>query len=1119
VQEVTVGAPGGEFYLIDRVHFRFAKFKVDATPDELRTGLESVYGAGTVQVTGGPGDFAGDKPYVVTFAGSMADQAVYPMEARYNPTAQGGFATVTEVTRGAADGQIVLTASNLGDADVNGEATPLEITDSLPHGLRAVAIEGLAGERYEAGGNRGPVECTLATLTCDFTGTLPPYDNMEIRISVVVEAGATSGAINKAHVAGGQAPSADVARPVALGTPAQFGVESYELSPEEEGGALDTQAGSHPFQLSTTLSVNQTGNATPVALPRDLHVRLPPGLIGNATSFPQCTLAAFLSKHEGSDACASRMAVGTAAVTVNEPHFVGVNTFTIPIFNLEPAVGEPARFGFFIPLNLTAVVLDTAVRTGGDYGVTVTVGNIPETASLLASQVTFWGVPGDPRHDNARGWGCLAVARGLAGRCDPLEEAHPPPLLTLPASCTGPLQSSVEADSWQQPGDFQSLAPIEPLPAMDGCNRLAFNPTISLATEGAAASSPTGMTVGVHVPQDASLAPTGLAEANVKDTTVALPAGIQLSPAAADGLLACSLGQVSLESAGESSCPDESKVATVEINTPLLTHPLTGYLYLAAQNANPFGSLVALYLVAEDPLSGVRVKLAGNVALNPQTGQITSTFENTPQLPFEDLKVRLFGGSRAPITTPAGCGSYTTNASFTPWSGNASVSSSSSFQINSGPNGRPCADHMPFSPSLAAGSTNLEAGAYTPFTVTMSREDGDQDLGGITMHMPEGVLGMVSSVTPCPEPQASQGTCGPESLIGHAVVSAGLGPDPYTITGQVFITGPYKGAPYGLSVVVPAKAGPFDLGEEVVRAAIYVDPHTSALTVVSDPLPHMKDGIPFQLKHVNVTIDRPGFTFNPTNCSQLQIAATLSSVEGTTAPASVPFEVANCATLPFKPRFTVVAGARTSKAGGASLHVRVTSGPGQANIAKVRVVLPKQLPSRLSTLHQACQESVFNANPASCPAGSVVGTAKAVTPVLRSPLTGPAYLVSHADEAFPGLVIVLQGEGITLSLDGTTDIKRGITSSTFNAVPDAPIKSFDLTLPAGPHSALAAYLPPKSRGSMCGQTLTMPTVIAAQNGAVIRQTTKIAVSGCTRHKKAKKARNGVKRASGKRRRR
>jgi hypothetical protein len=1011
------------------------------------------------------------------------------------------------------EGKIIVTATNLGDAEVNGAATPVTITDTLPQGTTATATSG-AGGLFS-----GEMECAQPAGPCTFTGTLPPYERLQLEITVKVQPNAPSHGTNTVAVEGGGAPSDSAASAITVdSSPTPFGIKGLELIPELDGGGLDSQAGSHPFQLTSTITFNQTDNPLkPPALPKDLNVHLPPGLVGNPTAFPQCADTQFARTFNFVNACPTSTAIGVADVTIVEPHFLGPEPVTVPVpvFNLKPAAGEPARFGF--EAIEVPVILDTAVRSGGDYGVTVDVHNIPQVAAFISSVVILWGAPGDKRHDQSRGWNCIDGGFwtfATEESCIPSGQPQPSPFLTLPTSCTGPLETTAEADSWTDPGNFGARSEYQ-LPqdsgghifGLGGCERLAFDPSIEVTPDGQSASTPTGLAVGIHVPQETTLTATGLAEADVKDTTLTLPEGVQINPASADGLDACSEAQVgfagfaaqtALFSADAVACPDAAKIGTVEIKTRLLPNPLLGGVYLASQNMNPFGSLLALYLVAEDRSSGVLVKLAGRVSLDPTTGRLTSTFENTPQLPFEDVKVRLFGGPRAPLSTPAFCGAYSTNASFRPWSGTPPATPSSGFEVKTGPHGSACANPLPFTPSLTAGSRNIQAGAFSPFVVTMSREDGNQNLGGIQLHMPPGLLGKLSAVTPCPEPKASQGTCGPESLIGHTVVSAGLGSNPYTVPGgQVFITGPYKGAPYGLSVAQPAKAGPFDVGGGpcdcvVVRAKIEIDPHTSALTVVSDPLPTILQGIPLQIKNVNVTVDRQGFVFNPTRCAQLPIGALLSSELGTIARLSVPFEAANCVALPFKPTFTALTQARTSKANGASLQVKVTSGPGQANIGKVKVDLPKQLPSRLTTLQKACQDVIFNANPASCPAGSVVGTATAVTPILKSPLTGPAYLVSHAAAAFPDLVIVLQGEGITLDLVGNTDIKKGITSSTFNAVPDAPVSTFDLVLPEGPHSALAA------NDNLCKTRLNMPTAITGQNGAVIKQRTRIAVSGCPR---------------------
>jgi hypothetical protein len=374
------------------------------------------------------------------------------------------------------------------------------------------------------------------------------------------------------------------------------------------------------------------------------------------------------------------------------------------------------------------------------------------------------------------------------------------------------------------------------------------------------------------------------------------------------------------------------------------------------------------------------------------------------------------------------------------------------------------------------------------------------------MQLPPGLAAVLASVTPCPEPQAAQGTCGPDSLIGHAISSSGLGADPFSLSGQVYLTGPYKDAPFGISIVTPAVAGPFHLGNVIVRSGIYVDRFTAVVTI-RGVVPTMvetgtsgKTGIPVQLHRTEVVVDRPNFQFNPTNCTPMSITGTLQGSQGGVENVHEPFQVTNCPNLQFKPTFEASTAAKTSKNNGASLIVKVTSpGLGQANIAKTKVALPIVLPSRLTTIQKACPDHVFEANPASCDEGSLIGTAKIYTPVFKNPLSGPAYLVSHGNAAFPDVEFVLQGEGLTIILDGQTDIKKGITTSTFNALPDAPFTKFETVLPEGPHSALAAT------ANLCTQKLIMPTTITGQNGDVINQSTHIAVTGCPKAKRPTRA--------------
>ena len=589
-----------------------------------------------------------------------------------------------------------------------------------------------------------------------------------------------------------------------------------------------------------------------------------------------------------------------------------------------------------------------------------------------------------------------------------------------------------------------------------------------------------------------------------------------------------------------SLCPDSSKIGTVNIASPLLPkgQDLEGSVYLAAQNANPFGSLIAMYMFVEDPISGSTIKLTGEVSLTA-TGQIVTTFKNTPDLPFENLEIHFFGGERAPLTTPSRCGTYTTTAMFTPWDGNAPVEATSSFQIEHGPDGGPCPGvggaPLPFAPTVNGGATNIQAGAFSPLTVTMSRKDGEQNLKSVEAKLPPGLSGVLTGVELCPEPRANEGLCGENTKVGEATVSVGVGGDPYTVSGgKFYLTGPYNGsggctvgtqgcAPFGLTFEVPAKAGPFDLernsanpaGEDacdcvVVRGKIELNPLTAAITITTNPpgspdsIPTSIEGIPLEIQHVNATTTRGDFQFNPTNCAKMALVGTVLLSEGGTSTISTPFQVTNCAALKFEPKFSVSTSGKTSKAKGASLTAKVTypnvpQGT-DADIAAAKFDLPKQLPSRLTTLQKACTAKQFEADPAGCPSESKIGYATVHTPILPVPLVGPAIFVSHGGEAFPSLTMVLQGDGVMIELVGTTFIsKAGITSTTFKTVPDQPFSSFELTLPEGKYSALAA------NGNLCtnASKLKMPTEFVAQNGAKIKQQTPIAVTGCPKVKAKK----------------
>jgi hypothetical protein len=1107
-----------------------AAIPAGASPGELESALAALpgVGAGNIEVTGPVGG-----PYRVMFKGSFAYRPVPAMQA-------GGSApvSVSELTKGRADGEIAVTAENLGDASVNAQTAPVTLADVLPPGLEAVGIAANEPAPEDSFNLAAPIPCSLASLSCSFTGFLAPYDLLEARIAVRVRPGASSTEQNTVRASGGRAPVASLNRSLRIGgQPSAYGVEDWRLRAEEEGGGFTTQAGSHPFQVTGTVMLNQgpdtnplsvqKASVEPVALSKDIITKIPAGLIGDPVPLPRCTATQFLTEvGDFGDECPQQTAIGVASVTVHEPAHVGYVNLAVPLFNLEPSYGEPARFGFFIPITNIPVVLDTSLRDGPgeDYGVNVTSTNISQLAGLTSVRVTLWGVPNDPRHDNSRGWACFHATRGTEGEssCKPSEEQHPPAFLTMPTSCNGPLASSAEADSWKEPGVFGSVGTSEPLQSLDGCGRLPFAPAMSAEPTTDRASAPSGLDFNLDFKDEGLTSSEGIAQSQLNKTVVKLPEGLTINPSAGVGLGGCTpedYARETVDSVAGEGCPNNSKLGTVEIETPLLTQKIHGSIYIAQPYDNPSDSLVALYVVAKNPEVGIIVKLAGKVEPNPVTGQLTTVFENNPQVAFSHFNFHFREGQQAPLISPQTCGTYTTQAALTPYSDLLTpLTVTSSFTVTKGFDGGACpSGGIPFNPGIEAGLLNNNAGAFSPFYLHLTRTDGEQYISGFSTNLPPGLTGNLTGIPFCPEAdiaaaRTKSGTaeeaspsCPVASQIGHTLVGTGVGAVLAEVPGKVYLAGPFHGAPFSLVAVTSAVVGPFDLGTVVLRFGLNIDPYTAQVSVSprsSEPIPTIIQGIVTHVRDIRVYIERPGnapFTLNPTSCNPMAIGSTLNSSLGASATVTSPFQAASCANLKFAPKFAVSTSGKTSKANGASLHVALTypSGPQgtYADIAKVKVELPKQLPSRLTTLQKACTAAQFEVNPAGCPSPSVIGSARVVVPNIPEPLVGPVYFVSHGGEAFPSLEVVLQGYGVKVILVGSTFIsKAGITSSTFKAVPDNPVSSFELTLPEGKYSALAAI------GSLCTQKLTMPTDFTGQNGMQANYKTAVSVTGCAKAK-------------------
>ena len=1052
----------------------------------------------------------------------------------------------------------MVTVTNSGSQATDG--TPVTITDTLPRGveLQSVLTPASGVGATKLGGVEWRSEevfpCGAGTeltsgpdagrwrVSCTYEKAVPVGDVLQMEIQGLVTTSEKEVAVlNDAEVSGGGVspvakttdPGVGYAHANLLNAPSEFGADFFYMGAQGVDGRPDEHAGDHPYVVTSGFDINSVMpehptsalRYEPVLTVKDVVVYLPLGLAGDplaAATCPAGDVQAF------PPLCPTSSRVGTFALDLSgDEQGAPSASEQAPIYNAIPEHGYPAEFGFNF-FGTEIMMYASVVRTAAGYmlrvaspGITNAAPGSPKT--VMGAFLTFFGDPAE------RDGGQMSGAA----------------FFTNPTRCGAePLRARIEVDSWRAPGDWRS-SETTVYQQVEGCSLLQFNPTIDVKPyETTQTDTPSGYEVDLKVPQSANAWPT-LATPDLKNATVTLPAGVSLSSSAGNGLAGCkaegsegiNIGSDNIGPGGQDlgdpeatelgaghaggngspyddglyhtapgRCPLKSQIGEVEVKTPSLSESLTGHVYVAQPEcggagqdectdayaegkggATKDGKLYGLYLEVSG--SGVIVKLKGKVSVDPTTGQLMTTFSENPQLPFEDLKLRLDGGKQAPLANPQTCGTATTTSELVPWGG-PTATPSAEFAVTG------CANPMPFAPGFEAGTTFPLGAGFSSFTMTLKRNDGEQDLAGVTLSMPPGLAGTVSTVPLCGEADANAGTCPEASRIGTVHAAAGAGSEPLWLEGPVYLTGPYKNAPFGLSVVVPAKAGPFNLGNVIERAAINIDPHTAQVTVSSDPFPQIRDGVPFRLKEVNVTVDRKGFMFNPTNCEQLHVGGTVSAdmpdgSPGATAPVSSNFAVAGCRNLPFKPSFSVLTNATHTRFGGDSLHVVVKSAQGQANLKEVHVELPKVLPSRLSTLNLACPEATFAANPAACPAGSRVGVVTAQTPILSVPLTGPAYFVSHGGAKFPELIFVLQGEGVTVQLNGETFISsKGITSSTFKTLPDVPVSRVDVVLPAGKDSVLTGT------GDLCAHPLYMPTTLTGQNGAVIKERTRIAVAGC-----------------------
>lgn len=842
-------------------------------------------------------------------------------------------------------------------------------------------------------------------------------------------------------------------------------ITEFEAGAFNADGTPQLQAGAHPFEARTSFrfaTQDGTDFTPPVENVKDIEVTLPPGLIGNPTATPQCTEEQLFGNDCPGD---SQVGITTLGLWNGNQLF----PFRLPVYNMVPDPGQTANFAFLVLIAPVHIV--ASLNTDGDYSLKTDISEISELLPLGYSDLSFWGVPADSGHDTARG-DCIATdtedvnGDGFPeGDGDPLNDDECPstgarrPFLTLPSVCGIEGVTRLRARSWNDPGTWSSATSAPEM--VSGCERQRFDANIGVFADPAVADSPTGLTVDLRIPQNQN--PDGLGTPPLRRTVVQLPEGLAVSPSAADGLQGCTPAQFGLNSKADSTCPPASDIGDVSITTPLLPDPMEGDIYLAQPTSS---QLLSIYLVVRGP--GLVVKLPGSIDADPTTGRLTATFDNTPMVPFSRFLLQFKGGPRAPLATPATCGPKTTAANLTSWNGSmAPVNTTSTFDVVGCSGG--------FAPSFVAGSTNPLAGRNTGFLLRLSRSDGAQEISGMDVTLPAGLTGRLASVPMCGEAQAASGTCGPESQVGTTRVASGAGTSPFNLGGRVYLTGPYRGAPLGLSIVVPAVAGPFNLGTVVVRAAVHVDRATTRLRVVSDPLPSILRGIPLRIKTVEVNLNRDGFMLNGTSCRPSRVTARIVSTAQASANVSSRFQLADCARLGFNPRMTAsLTGRRQVRPGRhPGLAIRLRVGRNQANPRRVSVTLPNSLALDVESLPNPCTRAQLAS--LSCPASSQVGTTSARTPLLARRLRGPVYLVERQDD-LPALAAVLRGQ-ITVVLQGETAITRRGIRNTFGRIPDVPIRDFRLRLESGSGGILTPV-----RRSLCAARHRARLAMRGHNG-------------------------------------
>jgi hypothetical protein len=870
-------------------------------------------------------------------------------------------------------------------------------------------------------------------------------------------------------------------------------------------GSSNTQAGGHP-DLNVDLRLEHAAEPEVV---RDLTFNLPEGVFGNPGAIYKCEAADFATNE-----CQPGSQAGIVSIVSNYEGAPNTILGTAPVYNMRTIdEEETARLAFVAPLVNVPIGIPVSVRSGSDYGLEMSARSISQSVALSSAEFLIWGFPADKEHDAERFHGggpgeppgcvgetsteCIAAPFPEAGKL-------PAPFIDNPSVCTGEeLPVTVDAVSHQDPNHASHL--VSSYPETTGCENQRFDPVFNLGLTTDESDAPSGMDIELRARQFLEgEAPT---PSNLRSATLTLPPGLTVNPDAADGQTSCSDAEAGFGQDAAGSCPDNAKIGTVEVRTPALDAPLDGSLYIGEPQP---GNQYRLFMIFDG--FGIHAKLEADVHPDPDTGQLTVTMTDLPQVPFETFDLHLFASDRGLLATPTQCTLYNAESDLVPWNPTLAAQHSSPFvTITAGPNGRQCPGQVrPFSPRLIAGTSNPRAGDFSSFTLKLDRDDGDQYLSDVNFKLPPGFTGSLRGLTYCPDAnilaaaaktgrgELASPSCPASSLIGSTNVAAGPGEHPFHAVGRMYLSGPLNGAPLSVVAITPALAGPYDYGVVVVRVALHVDPKTAQVSAISDAMPQIIGGIPIRMRSIRVSIDKPNFTINPTNCSPFSVDSQGIGDQGTVTDFSSYFQAVNCITLPFKPSMKIkqIGGKKaTKRSQNPALQFDLRTRTGDANIKSVAVTLPKAFAIDQRHLGNICSKAQLAAE--RCAGRQAIGTVTTTTPLLDQPLSGPAYAVSGFGK-LPHVVFILNGQVLIMPEAESSSVKGGHLRTVVPVVPDAPIGHFRLKLFGGKKGYLV------NTRDLCASPATTTIEYTAQSGKTLTQTV-AAKTACGKGKGSKRA--------------